>query len=242
VPPVDSRAESGAAGAAGRGRTPQGTAHPGAAGGLALLLLGLAACAAPKAAAPKPVEPPAPSAPKPSVFLLLADPDGRTGQITVSNSAGTQVLDQPGQATRVAAPDRAPTAPAPMDEAEVRRVFGDALAAQPGEPARFILYFVGDSDELTPDSLALLPAVARSIQDRHAGDVGIVGHTDTRGSREYNYRLGLRRASRVANLLVARGVDRALLDLDSHGKDDLLVPTGDGVSEPRNRRVEITVR
>jgi outer membrane protein OmpA-like peptidoglycan-associated protein len=240
MPPGRSRAASGAARGAGRDRSPRGTARAGAAGGLGLLLaLCLVACAAPKPAPPKPVEL---AAPKPSVFLLLADPDGRTGQITVSNRGGTQVLDQPGQATRVAAPDQAPTAPAPMDEAEVRRVFGDALAAQPGEPARFILYFIGDSDDLTPDSLALLPAVAQSIRDRRAGDVGIVGHTDTRGSREYNYRLGLRRATRVANLLVARGVDRALLDLDSHGKDDLLVPTGDGVNEPRNRRVEITVR
>jgi OOP family OmpA-OmpF porin len=46
----------------------------------------------------------------------------------------------------------------------------------------------------------------------------------------------------VADLLVALGVDRRLLDVTSHGKDDLLVPTGDGVPEPRNRRVEVTIR
>jgi outer membrane protein OmpA-like peptidoglycan-associated protein len=87
-----------------------------------------------------------------------------------------------------------------------------------------------------------LPDVVQSIRERRAGDVGVVGHTDTVGTRPYNYRLGLRRATRVADLLVAAGVDRSLLDLDSHGEDDLLVPTRDDVDEPRNRRVEITVR
>ena len=198
----------------------------GPAGGLAFLLLALGACATPKA----------------SVFVLLPDAEGRTGQITVSNRAGGQVLDRPGQATRVTGPDRAPAAPQAMDDAEVRRLFGEALAAQPGPPARFILYFKGDSDELTPESQARLPDVVQSIRERRAGDVGVVGHTDTVGTRQYNYWLGLRRAGRVADLLVAVGVDRGLIDLDSHGEDDLLVATGDDVDEPRNRRVEITVR
>jgi len=105
-----------------------------------------------------------------------------------------------------------------------------------------VLYFKEDSDELTGESQALLPDVVRDIRARHAGDVGVVGHTDTVGTHEYNYRLGLRRAVRVADLLVALGVDRRLLDVTSHGKDDLLVPTGDGVPEPRNRRVEVTIR
>ena len=39
-----------------------------------------------------------------------------------------------------------------------------------------------------------------------------------------------------------QGVDPSTLDISSHGKDNPLVPTGDQVSEPRNRRVEITVR
>jgi outer membrane protein OmpA-like peptidoglycan-associated protein len=152
------------------------------------------------------------------------------------------VLDQPGQATRVAAPDQAPEPPKPIDDAELRRLFGDALAVQPGEPGRFVLYFKGDSDELTAESQALLPDIVRDVRVRRAGDVGIVGHTDTVGTREYNYRLGLRRAVRVAALLAALGVDRSLLDTTSHGEDELLVPTADGVDEPKNRRVEITIR
>ena len=180
--------------------------------------------------------------PRKSTFVLLADPSGGPGQITVSNRGGTQRLDQPGQATRVAAPDLAPEPPSAMDDAELRRLFGETLAAEPGAPGRFVLYFEGDSDVLTAESQVLLPDIVRDIRARRAGDVGIVGHTDTVGTREYNARLGLRRAVRVADLLAALGVDRSLLDVASHGEDELLVPTGDGVDEPRNRRVEVTVR
>jgi outer membrane protein OmpA-like peptidoglycan-associated protein len=72
-------------------------------------------------------------------------------------------------------------------------------------------------------------------------DVSVIGHTDTIGTRDYNYQLSLRRARKVADLLASHGVDRNMLDIESHGEDNLLVKTGDQVREPRNRRVEITV-
>jgi outer membrane protein OmpA-like peptidoglycan-associated protein len=52
----------------------------------------------------------------------------------------------------------------------------------------------------------------------------------------------MQRARAVASILLGRGVDPSILDVSSHGKDNPLVPTGDQVPEPRNRRVEITVR
>ena len=50
-----------------------------------------------------------------------------------------------------------------------------------------------------------------------------------------------RRARRLRRLAAEQGVDRNILDIESHGEDNLLVKTGDQVREPRNRRVEITV-
>jgi outer membrane protein OmpA-like peptidoglycan-associated protein len=46
----------------------------------------------------------------------------------------------------------------------------------------------------------------------------------------------------VGALLLSAGLDAASLTIASHGEADLLVATGDDVPEPRNRRVEITVR
>ena len=191
--------------------------------------LALAACATAK------------PAPKQNTFALLAEPEGGAGQISVVSASGTQVLSQPGQATVVVV-DKPPSQPVVLDEAEISRTFGDALAAMPVAPVHFILYFKEDSDDLTPESQALLPDFFRAVREHDPADVSIVGHTDTRADRDYNYKLGLRRANRLADLLAAQGVDRSTLDIDSHGKDDLLIKTGDQVPEPRNRRVEITVR
>ncbi|MBP2683752.1 MAG: OmpA/MotB domain protein [Deltaproteobacteria bacterium] len=129
-----------------------------------------------------------------------------------------------------------------MSGQEVQAIAGPALAALPKPPARFILYFYHDSVELTTKSEALLQKVLVTIRDRAPVDVSVVGHTDTVGKKEYNYDLSMKRARAVASILLANGVDPSVLDITSHGKDNPLVPTGDQVPEPRNRRVEITVR
>ena len=208
------------------------------------MLLALACFIGPGACAkPQPVAAPPPSPPPPStIIVLLPDADGTVGQVTITNATGTQVLSQGRQASSIQGRTEAPSAPFVMPENEVKEKFGKTLASLPREPVRFILYFRLDSDDLTPESQALLPDFFRAVRERTPADVSIVGHTDTVADREYNYRLGLRRASRVADLLVVQGVDRRTLDIDSHGKDDLLIKTSDQVPEPRNRRVEITVR
>jgi outer membrane protein OmpA-like peptidoglycan-associated protein len=73
-------------------------------------------------------------------------------------------------------------------------------------------------------------------------DVLVVGHTDTTGGRATNFALGLRRATSVRNLLRQTGLDAGSIDVVSHGESEPLVPTADGIFEPKNRRVEITVR
>jgi outer membrane protein OmpA-like peptidoglycan-associated protein len=202
-------------------------------GGACVLLL--AACATKE-------PPPAPPAATPSLFVLLPEPSGGPGQITITTPSGTQVLTQSRQASTVPGAGAAPSAPVILEEADIQRLFGSTLATLPPEPVPFVLHFKGNSDELTPESLALLPQFFRAVQDRAPADISIVGHTDTMGDRTYNYELGLRRANRVADLLVAQGADRNTLDIDSHGEDHPLVKTGDQVAEPRNRRVEIIVR
>ena len=197
----------------------------------ALFLMLLASCATP---VPPPV-------PKQSMFLVIPDPEGKVGQITVTNRTGTQVLDQPRQGSTVQSANDAPSPPSTLDETEIKRIFGEALAAQPAGPARFILYFKDDSEELTPESEMLLAEVFRTMRARGGLDISVIGHTDTIGTRDYNYQLSLRRARKAADLLAAQGVDRNILDIESHGEDNLLVKTADQVREPRNRRVEITV-
>lgn len=195
------------------------------------LLLMAAACATP----PKPAPPPR------DVIVLLPDDQGKTGAVVVSGAGVELRLDRPGQSVTVEA-GSPPGLPAVMPRQEVLAIAGTALEALPKPPARFILYFEHDSDILTRESQALLQKVLDTIRDRAPVDISVVGHTDTVGKKEYNYALSLKRARAVASILRGKGIDPSVLDITSHGKDNPLVPTGDQVSEPRNRRVEITVR
>jgi outer membrane protein OmpA-like peptidoglycan-associated protein len=129
-----------------------------------------------------------------------------------------------------------------MSGEEARAIAGSALAALPKPPLRYIFYFKHDSVDLTRNSRALLDNVLRAIRDRAPVDVSVVGHTDTVGKKRYNYALSLKRARAVASILLGEGVDPSVLDITSHGENNPLVPTGDQIREPRNRRVEITVR
>jgi outer membrane protein OmpA-like peptidoglycan-associated protein len=184
---------------------------------------------------------PPPPAPSSDTIILLPDDQGKTGAIIVSGAGGEQILSEPRQAITVPAGE-APREPFIMTQKEVNALVGPALAALPKPPVQFILYFKHDTTELTKESLENLGVVVRTIRVRAQADVSVVGHTDTMGTRRYNNRLSLKRARAVAALLKAKGVDLSSLEITYHGEDNLLVPTGDQVPEPRNRRVEVSVR
>ena len=198
---------------------------------IAFLLLAVA-CATP------PKQPPPASR---DTIVLLPDDQGKTGAIVVSSAGVERRLDRPGQTVTVEA-GSPPGLPTENPGPEMLAIAGPALAALPKPPLRFILYFEHDSVNLTPESRALLKNVLGTIRDRAPVDISVVGHTDTVGKKEYNYALSMKRARAVASILLGMGVDPSVLDITSHGKDNPLVPTGDQVPEPRNRRVEITVR
>lgn len=67
----------------------------------------------------------------------------------------------------------------------------------------------------------------------------VTGHSDRPGSTAVNRRFALARAQVVAEALVARGVPRTSLTIESEGEDNPFVPTADGVREIQNRRVDI---
>ena len=129
-----------------------------------------------------------------------------------------------------------------LSEEEVRRTFGPTLAALPGKPMTFVLHFLEGRDELTPESKAELDKVFSELKRRPLPDIVVIGHTDSVGALPYNDRLSLARAERVRDMLVGLGIPAARIQAAGRGKRELLVPTEDNVSEPRNRRVEINVR
>jgi len=201
-----------------------------------MLAVFVAGCAK-RQAAPSPPPP----APAQNIFALLPDPDGKDTAIVVSNSGGAQEVGRTNQAVRVERADVAPTAPFPIDQPTVRRLFGAALDVLPAAEVHFILYFDEASDTINAQSQALLPDILRAIGERRSTDISVTGHTDRTGTTAGNYELGLRRAERVAAVLRGQGVDAANIFVTSHGESDPLVKTGPGQAEQRNRRVEVIV-
>lgn len=177
-----------------------------------------------------------------SMVVLVPDPNGSVGQITVSNTAGTVAIDQANHATVIRGSDTPPTTPTLTDKTEIETVFGEVLSRQPSPPVHFILQFESDSDQLTASSRMRIADIVATIAQRAPTRVSAVGHTDTMGDETYNYRLSMRRAVAVKNLLVADGVDEDAIDVSSHGEKNPLVKTADNVASAENRRVEVIVR
>jgi len=129
-----------------------------------------------------------------------------------------------------------------LTESDVRREFGSLLAALPGRPKSFLLYFLEGKDEFTPESQVELERMLSELRQRGAPDVVVIGHTDRVGNLQSNDRLSLQRAERVRTELVKLGIAESRIQIAGRGEREPLVPTADEVSEPRNRRVEISVR
>ena len=182
-----------------------------------------------------------PVRPGQDVIVLLQDSDTKsTGAAGVSNPLGSVDLAAERDAALVSS-GRAPVL-TKLSPADVQRMFGDALSALPPAPRRFTLFFRFESDELTDQSQALIPQILGVVKEHAVQDVIVVGHTDTMGAHKANFELGLKRADTVRGLLIEAGLAESTVEVTSHGEGDLLIQTGNGKAEPRNRRVEIAVR
>ncbi len=177
-----------------------------------------------------------------NMVVLIPDPDGSVGQITVANAAGSVDINRANQATVVRDPNTAPGTPSQLDPDEVQGLFGKVLSSQPPPPVHFILYFRSDSVELLPPSVQQVPEIVAAIRQRMPTRVSVVGHSDTLGDIAYNLDLSMRRAQAVRQQLVDRGIDDTFMEVSSHGEENPLVKTADNVAKAENRRVEVIVR
>jgi len=82
-----------------------------------------------------------------------------------------------------------------------------------------IYYFGYDNDHIKPEFRVAIEANADYLISHPQAHVRIEGHTDERGSREYNIALGERRAQAVANVLKAKGVKSNQINIVSFGKE-----------------------
>jgi peptidoglycan-associated lipoprotein len=196
---------------------------------LGLATLVLAGCAAP----------PPPKAAPASYVVLLDNGDGTIGKVVVTGRQGVTTLEKVRESTLLA---QAGGPSFVATEAQIRQDFGAALAISPKKPATFQLYFQTGGVKLTPESEPELAKALAEIESREVPDISVVGHADTTGNANLNERVGLERAQWVRGKLQSAKLTSGNVTVATHGAKNLLVPTPDNMDEPRNRRVEITVR
>jgi len=171
--------------------------------------------------------------------VLLPEKDGHDTAVVVTQGDKQVVLDRPYAAAQQTAFGARTYQ---SSEQEVAKTFGVALAAQPARPARFTLYFVEGKDELTEESRQTFEGVFAEILKHPVPDIVVIGHTDRVGTDPFNDNLARQRADTVRMSLISRGVAPDSVVAAGRGSREAIVPTDAGVSEPRNRRVEIFVR
>jgi outer membrane protein OmpA-like peptidoglycan-associated protein len=129
----------------------------------------------------------------------------------------------------------APMAPAPAPVAP--------MAAPAPAPAKtYLVFFDWDKSSLTPRATQIIAQAASDSHTAQTTTIDVSGYTDTSGTPVYNQGLSERRAKAVAAQLVTDGVAASAISIHAYGQTHLLVPTGPGVREPQNRRVEIVLQ
>ena len=161
--------------------------------------------------------------------------------LTICLIAGT--LSACGTASKQAEQDEA----AKQAELEEQRRAAQAQTGFQGNPlddpasplSKRTIYFDFDSYEIKPADRELIQAHARYLAQNSNEKIVLEGHTDERGTREYNIALGERRAKAVSQLLLLQGVSQSQVDMISFGEERPVALGHDESAWSVNRRVEI---
>lgn len=101
------------------------------------------------------------------------------------------------------------------------------------------IYFKYDSDQIQDEYVSIMQSHAQYLRDNPDSRIIIEGHTDERGTPEYNIALGERRARSVARYMQNLGVDINQLSIVSYGEEKPVLPGHDENSWSKNRRAVI---
>ena len=142
----------------------------------------------------------------------------------------------------------ASTTPEVEEEEEVVVSAVEVEEVEPQEDEAFVqeakdrVFFGFDKSNLTADAVAVLKNQAEWLKANPETTVVIEGHTDDRGTRDYNLALGERRAVAVKNYLISQGVDADRIQVISYGKERPAVVGANEAAWSQNRRAVTVVK
>jgi len=136
--------------------------------------------------------------------------------------------------------DKMEAAPAPSNEKTIIKV--QQIPLEPKQHVMeeiFEVRFDFNKATIKPEYEDLIRKLASTTQANKNIKVSVVGHTDTAGSKDYNYALGGRRAEAVQKMLIQYGIPSSQIIAVSAGEEDLKVPTPNNTPNAENRRVRV---
>jgi peptidoglycan-associated lipoprotein len=164
------------------------------------------------------------------VLVLLVACGGRQTPAPVEGPGGLGGVGAPGGGAALGAPGSiSGSRLGPGSQQDLAATAGDRV------------FFDYDRSELTPEARIILERQAQWLKRYPNVTVTIEGHTDERGTREYNISLGERRAETVKNVLIALGIPASRISTISYGKERPEVPHSDEESFAQNRRAVTVV-
>lgn len=155
----------------------------------------------------------------------IVDGGSSVGMTTESDGAGTIVEDD-GTVTSIPIAEEDLTAEELLEQSDT-------------DLANRTIYFEFDSANLTDESISILEIHGNFIAQNGNVNVRLEGHSDERGSREYNIGLGDRRAQSVRRVLLIQGASSDQIDTVSYGEEQPVMSGHDEESWAKNRRVEL---
>jgi outer membrane protein OmpA-like peptidoglycan-associated protein len=175
-------------------------------------------------------------------LVLLPNENGGQGEVAILSSQGTgeETLVREGNSRALLG--RSKPSIRPLGARGLKPHEAALLASLPPAARSFSLYFNEGTTEITERSESLLEQIRAEVARRPGAEVQVTGHTDTVGSDGDNDALSQKRAEEILNVLASKGFERNLMSAVGRGERELQVPTGDNVSSPVNRRVEVIVR
>ena len=114
-----------------------------------------------------------------------------------------------------------------------------SMAEQAAKAKDYTVLFGFDSSRVRPEYQAIVESNARYLKSHPNARIRLEGHTDPRGSREYNIGLGQRRSDSIEKQLEMLGVTRQQMASVSYGKERLAAPGNDEEAYRLDRRVEL---
>jgi len=168
--------------------------------------------------------------PTPAVTPASRGPDADSIRRAQADEAARRAAED---ASRRKAADDAAARDAARDAASATAMLRTTLTA--------IVHFDYDQSDLRPDDRAILDAKVPILQANTAVTLRISGHTDERGSDEYNLALGQRRAAAVKAYLAQHGVAESRMETISFGEERPVAQGSDESAWSQNRRAEFEI-